>query len=95
MAEYSTWVMMIPRWPWTPPTAMDGPEMAFTFSRRVVTWMSSQVGSLSILGRTGLGKLLMISSTVSALLGAMLVLLRVCEGLSLLDGENVKHISLD
>jgi hypothetical protein len=55
--------------------------------------MSSKVGLLSILGRTGLGKLLMISSTVSALLGAMDVLVCACEGRGLLDGDNVKEIN--
>jgi hypothetical protein len=90
MVAYSTWVMMIQRWPWKPPPAVDGTEMAFAFSRRVITLMSSKVGSLSILGRTGLGKSLMISSTVSALRGAMLALLCVCEGRGLLDGDNVK-----
>jgi hypothetical protein len=93
MAAYSTWVMMIPRWQWVPPPAIDVTEMAFTFSRRVVTWMSSKVGSLYILGRTGFGKLLMISSTASALLGAMLIVLCVYEGRGLLDGDNVKEIN--
>jgi hypothetical protein len=81
--------------PWAPPPAMDGTEMAFAFSRRIVTLMSSKVGPLYILGRTGLGKPLMIASTVSALLGAMLVLLCVYEGRGLLDGDNVKEINLD
>jgi hypothetical protein len=67
--------------------------MAFAFSRRVVTWMSSKVGSLSILGRTGLGKPLMIYPNVSALLGSMLVLLCVCEGHGLPDGDYVKELN--
>jgi hypothetical protein len=90
MTAYSTWVMMIQRCPWAPPPAIDGIEIAFAFSRRVVTWISSKVVSLSILGRTGLGNPLMISSTVRALLCAMLVLYCVCEGHMLLDGDNVK-----
>jgi hypothetical protein len=95
MAAYSTWVTMIPMWPWAPPHTMDGTEMAFEFSRRVVAWMSSKVGLFYILGRTGLGKTLIIYSTISALLGAMLVLLCVCEGCGLLDGDNAKEINLD
>jgi hypothetical protein len=95
MAAYSTGIMLIPRWPWVPTPALDGTEMTFTFSIRVVIWMSSKVGSWSILGKTGLGKPLMIYSTVSALLGTMFVLLCVCEGRGLLDGDNMKEISLD
>jgi hypothetical protein len=48
---------------------------------------------LSILGRTGLGKPLMISSTVCALLGDMVVLLFVCEGRGLLDGNTDKKLT--
>jgi hypothetical protein len=77
MAVYSTWDVIIPRWPWAPQPAMDGTEMAFAFSRRVVTWMSSKVCSFSILGRKRLVEPLMISSTIIALLGAMLVLFYV------------------
>jgi hypothetical protein len=29
MAANSTWVMIIPRWPWAPPPVMDGTDMAF------------------------------------------------------------------
>jgi hypothetical protein len=83
---------MIPMWPWSPPPAIDGTEVAFEFSRRVLTWMYSKAGSLSILGRAGLGKPLMISSTVSALLGAMVVLVCVCEGRGILDNK-VKEIN--
>jgi hypothetical protein len=36
-----------------------------------------------------------INSTVSALLGAMLVVLCVWEGRGLLDGDNMKEINLD
>jgi hypothetical protein len=76
-------------------TAMERTEMSFAFSRRVFTWMLSKVGLLSILGSKGLGKLLMIYSTVSALLGAMLLLLCVCEGRGLLDGDNVKAFNFE
>jgi hypothetical protein len=76
------------------PPAIDGIEIAFSFSRRVVSWISWKVGSLSLLGSTGLGNPLMIFSTISALLGAMLVLYCVCEGLRLLYGDNVKEINL-
>jgi hypothetical protein len=86
---------MIPRWPWAPPPVIDGIEMEFAFSRRVVTWMSSKVGSLYILGSISLVKPLMIYSTVSVLLGAMLVLYCVYEVRRLLDGDNVKEINLD
>jgi hypothetical protein len=63
--------------------------MAFALRRGVVTLMSSNVGSWSIFGRTGLRKTLMISSTVSALICAMVVVVFVCEGRELLDGNKV------
>jgi hypothetical protein len=40
-----------------------------------------------------MGKPLMISSTVCALIGDMVVLLFVCEGLGLLDGNTVKKLT--
>jgi hypothetical protein len=58
-----------------------------------VTWMSSNVGSWSIFGRTGFGKPLMISSTVSALIDAMVVVLFVCEGRRLLDDDKGKKLT--
>jgi hypothetical protein len=72
-----------------PPPSMEETEIEFAFSRRVVTQMSSKVGLLSFLGRKGLGKPVMISATVSALLGAMVVVLFVCEGRGILDGNKV------
>jgi hypothetical protein len=56
--------------------------------------MSSKVYLLSMLGSTGLGMPLIISSTLSVLLGAMFVMLCVCEGRGLLDGDNMKDINL-
>jgi hypothetical protein len=55
--------------------------------------MSSNIGLWSIFGRTGFGKPFMISSAVSVLLGAMVVVLFVCEGREILDGNNVKKIT--
>jgi hypothetical protein len=68
-------------------------EMALAFNRRVVILISLKVGSLSIFGRMGLGNPLMISSTIRALLGAILVLCCVYEGRWLLDGKNGKEIN--
>jgi hypothetical protein len=90
---YSTWDMLMLRCPWAPPSAIEGMEIALAFNRRVVILMSSKVGSLSILGRTGLGNLLMIYSTVRALLGAMLNLFCVCEGRWLLGDDRLKEIN--
>jgi hypothetical protein len=68
---------------------MEGTEIAFAFRRLVVTWMSSNIGSWYIFGWTGLGKPLMISSTMSTLRGAMFVVLFIYDGRRLLDdGKN-------
>jgi hypothetical protein len=80
----------MPRCPSAPPPAIYGMEMALEFSRRVVTYMCSKVGSWSIFGRMGLVNPLMISSTVRAFLGAMLLLFYVYEGLWLLGSKNGK-----
>jgi hypothetical protein len=72
---------------------MEGTGIAFELRRRVATWMSSNVGSWYIFGRTGFGNPLMISSTVSALCGAMFVVLFVCEGRRLLDDDKGKKLT--
>jgi hypothetical protein len=73
---------------------MEGNEIVLALRRLVVNWMSSNVGSCYIFGRTELGKPLMISSTVSALCGTIVfVVLFVCEGRRLLDDGKSKKLT--